>query len=62
MSSAGMTTWRRQLSLESRDQARCIVSEPLSELQALWEPIPESTCLVIDHGKVESRQFKPEQV
>jgi predicted glutamine amidotransferase len=42
------------------DEARCIVSEPLSELQDFWQLVPESTYLVVEHGKVETRPFHPE--
>jgi predicted glutamine amidotransferase len=41
-------------------KARCIVSEPLSELQELWQPIPESTFITIEDGEVESAPFAPE--
>jgi hypothetical protein len=39
--------------------ARCIVSEPLSDLADMWEPIAESSFLTIDDGKIECRPFKP---
>jgi glutamine amidotransferase len=39
--------------------ARCVVSEPLSDLRSLWEPITESTFVTIEDGKVESRPFEP---
>lgn len=39
--------------------ARCVVSEPLSELADMWEPIPEASFLTIDGGKVECRPFSP---
>jgi predicted glutamine amidotransferase len=41
------------------DNARCIVSEPLSELKEMWTPIPESTFVTIEDGKVESAAFMP---
>lgn len=39
--------------------ARCVVSEPLSDLEQLWEPVPESTFIKIDGGRVETRSFEP---
>ena len=41
------------------DKARCVVSEPLSDKLDLWEPIPESTFVTIEAGKVEHRAFAP---
>ncbi len=42
------------------DAARCVVSEPLSDLKDFWEPIPESTFITIEGGRVESRPFQPQ--
>ncbi len=39
--------------------ARCVVSEPLSDLRDLWQPIPEATFVIVDGGEVETRPFKP---
>jgi glutamine amidotransferase len=39
--------------------AHCVVSEPLSDLMELWEPIPEATFITIDRGRVETRPFEP---
>lgn len=41
------------------DAARCVVSEPLSDLKKYWEPIPESTFITIENGEVDSRPFQP---
>lgn len=41
------------------DAARCVVSEPLSNLKDLWEPIPEATFITVDGGRIESRPFQP---
>jgi glutamine amidotransferase len=40
------------------DDARAIVSEPLSEIDD-WVPIDESTWIVVDHGAVELEPFEP---
>ena len=46
--------------LESMTEAaRCVVSEPLSDLEDLWEPIPEASFITIDSGRVEVRPFEP---
>jgi len=42
----------------SRD-ARAIVSEPLSDLEAAWIPVPESSFLTITEGEVSSETFTP---
>ena len=39
--------------------ARCVVSEPLSDLAEQWEPIPEATFVTVDRGRVETRPFRP---
>lgn len=39
--------------------ARCVVSEPLSDLEELWQPIPEATFVTVDGGRVDSRPFEP---
>lgn len=41
------------------DSARCVVSEPLSELKGFWEPIAESSFLTIENGVIETREFQP---
>ncbi len=42
----------------SRD-ARAIVSEPLSDLEEAWVPVPESSFLTITHGDVVCEPFAP---
>ena len=39
--------------------ARCVVSEPLSDLEELWQPIPEATFITVDGGRVTTRAFEP---
>ncbi len=41
------------------NNARAVVSEPLSELQQLWQPIPESSFISIEDGEVNAEAFKP---
>jgi len=41
------------------DDARAVVSEPLSEMSGVWIAVPESTVLVACDGQIESRPFKP---
>jgi predicted glutamine amidotransferase len=36
-----------------------VVSEPFSDLPGVWEEIPESTALLVEHGRVETRPFRP---
>ncbi|MDJ0879178.1 MAG: class II glutamine amidotransferase [Halieaceae bacterium] len=40
-------------------KARAVVSEPLSELQQFWEPIPESSFVTVVDGEVTVEPFKP---
>jgi predicted glutamine amidotransferase len=54
-----LTPRAKSLRQQIGDNARCVVSEPLSELVDFWEPIAESTFLTIEDGKVESREFQP---
>lgn len=42
----------------SRD-ARAIVSEPLSDLETEWTPVPESSFLTIRRGEISREQFAP---
>ena len=42
----------------SRD-ARAIVSEPLSDLEADWVPVPEATFITITKGQVSCTPFAP---
>ena len=41
----------------SRD-ARAIVSEPLSDLEDEWVPVPEASFIEITHGKVTCEPFE----
>ncbi len=51
----------RQQTLLDRmsSKARAVVSEPLSELEALWEPIPEASFLTVEDGEVLIQPFTP---
>ena len=42
------------------DDARAIVSEPLSDLPEAWVPVPESSFLTVKSGQVECKDFIPE--
>ena len=44
---------------ELSDDACLVVSEPLGNLRGAWQEVPESTCVVIDHGRQELRPFEP---
>jgi hypothetical protein len=39
--------------------ARVIVSEPLSDLEDFWEPIPESSFITVRDGDVGVQPFQP---
>jgi predicted glutamine amidotransferase len=41
------------------DEDRVIVSEPLADLEGLWNEIPESTALIVQAGPDEQRPFRP---
>jgi predicted glutamine amidotransferase len=41
------------------ENARLIVSEPLTDLAGAWHEVPESTALVTDCRSLESRRFEP---
>jgi predicted glutamine amidotransferase len=41
------------------DDARFIVSEPLGHLPGVWNPVPESSCVVVDGGSIEILPFDP---
>lgn len=43
------------------NKARAIVSEPLTELQEFWEPIPESSFITVRNGEVTTGPFEPIQ-
>ncbi|WP_456823674.1 class II glutamine amidotransferase [Cellulomonas sp. P5_E12] len=38
---------------------RVVVSEPLGDLKGAWHEVPESSCLVVDGGREELREFAP---
>ena len=40
-------------------RARCVVSEPLSDLEGFWEPIPESSFITIADGEVQREELNP---
>jgi len=42
------------------DDARAVVSEPLSDLPEAWLPVPESSFLTVRSGEVECQDFVPE--
>lgn len=39
--------------------ARCIVSEPLSDLESLWEPVSESSFITVDDGEILVEKLSP---
>ena len=41
------------------DDARLVVSEPLGDLKGAWREVPESTCVVVRHGREELQPFAP---
>jgi len=41
------------------DDARAIVCEPLSQMSKMWEPVPESSVIVVDSGKLATQPFNP---
>jgi predicted glutamine amidotransferase len=41
------------------DESRLITSEPTSDLEGVWNPVPESTAMIIRHGEIEMRPFQP---
>ncbi len=44
---------------ELSEDARIVVSEPLSDLRGAWREVPEGTCVVIAEGHEELRPFAP---
>jgi predicted glutamine amidotransferase len=44
---------------EFSDDARLIVSEPLSDVAGVWNEVPESTCVIIGPDRDEMRAFRP---
>lgn len=51
----------RQASLleQMTSRARAVVSEPLSELEEFWQPIPESSFVTVEDGDVSIEPFRP---
>jgi len=41
------------------DDARAVVSEPLSDLSGAWIEIPEATSVIVAEGRLEERPFVP---
>jgi predicted glutamine amidotransferase len=41
------------------DESRLITSEPTSDLAGVWNPVPESTAMIVHHGEMELRPFRP---
>jgi glutamine amidotransferase len=41
------------------DSSRLITSEPTSDLEGVWNPVPESTAVIVSDGKIELRPFAP---
>ena len=52
-------TPRTSGSSDFRDEDRIVVSEPLADLQGVWNEIPESTVLIVQPGPDEQRPFTP---
>jgi predicted glutamine amidotransferase len=40
------------------DTARLITSEPTSDLEGMWNPVPESTAVIVKAGNIELRPFE----
>jgi predicted glutamine amidotransferase len=49
----------RQLFKEVSDEARLIVSEPLGDVQGVWNEVPESSCGIVGPDHAEMRPFRP---
>jgi predicted glutamine amidotransferase len=50
---------KREELREFSDDARLIVSEPLSEVAGVWNEVPESTCVIIGPDRDEMRAIRP---
>ena len=50
---------REELLARMGPLARAVVSEPLSDLETLWEPIPEASFITIVDGEAERQEFRP---
>jgi predicted glutamine amidotransferase len=42
-----------------QDEDRVVVSEPLADLEGVWQELPESTVLIVQPGLDEQRPFRP---
>jgi predicted glutamine amidotransferase len=56
---AELAPQQRSLLDQMSSRARTVVSEPLSDLQDYWEPIPEASFIVIEEGEVHMEHFQP---
>ena len=43
------------------DNARAIVSEPISDKAAMWTEIPQSSAVILRNGEVVTRPFRPDR-
>jgi len=50
---------RQHMVRDMGPDARCVVSEPLMDMEGFWEPVPESSFLTIAHGEVRRQEFRP---
>jgi len=50
----------RELFKEVSENARLIVSEPLSDVAGVWNEVPESSWNVVGPGREEMRPFRPQ--
>jgi predicted glutamine amidotransferase len=49
----------REILAEFSDDARLIVSEPLGDVSAVWNEVPESSCCIVGPDGEEIRPFRP---
>jgi len=56
---AQLSPTQQSLLDEMTHTARCVVSEPLSDLENMWVPIPEASFLTISSGDVYSEPITP---
>jgi glutamine amidotransferase len=49
----------RELFQELSQDARLIVSEPLGDVEGVWNEVPEATCGIVGRGHDEMRPFRP---
>lgn len=50
---------RREVLDRMGPDARCVVSEPLSDLEGFWEPVPESSFITLSSGEVQREELCP---